>query len=400
MSYVPSAPPVGDEIFLLKMGEMVLKGLNRRTFEERLMGNARRRLQKYGKFRIYSRQSITYVEPKEAGCDMDGAFATLSRLFGVVGLSRAKACEKTPEAILETAKTYLHDDLMAARTFKVESKRSDKTFPMTSIQLSQYVGGELNEAFPHIQADMHHPELTVHVEVRDFAAYVHGDPAPGAGGLPVGVGGKAVSLLSGGIDSPVASWMMAKRGVALEMVHFFSYPYTSPEAKDKVLTLAQLLTPWCGRLTVHVVPFTKIQEQLRLHCPEALFTLLMRRFMMRISERVAQRVGAHGLITGESLGQVASQTMEAMAVTGQVCTLPVFRPLVGMDKEEIVQIARKIGTFETSILPYEDCCTVFTPRHPKTHPKLEEITEAEAALDIEALVEEAVQGIERVVLDP
>ena len=400
MSYVPSAPPVGDEIFLLKMGEMVLKGLNRRTFEERLMGNARRRLHKYGKFRIYSRQSITYVEPKEAGCDMDGAFATLSRLFGVVGLSRAKACEKTPEAILETAKTYLHDDLMAARTFKVESKRSDKTFPLTSIQLSQYVGGELNEAFPHIQADMHHPELTVHVEVRDFAAYVHGDPAPGAGGLPVGVGGKAVSLLSGGIDSPVASWMMAKRGVALEMVHFFSYPYTSPEAKDKVLTLAQLLTPWCGRLTVHVVPFTKIQEQLRLHCPEALFTLLMRRFMMRISERVAQRVGAHGLITGESLGQVASQTMEAMAVTGQVCTLPVFRPLVGMDKEEIVRTARKIGTFETSILPYEDCCTVFTPRHPKTHPKLEEITEAEAALDIEALVEEAVQGIERVVLDP
>ena len=400
MSYVPSAPPVGDEIFLLKMGEMVLKGLNRRTFEERLMGNARRRLQKYGKFRIYSRQSITYVEPKEAGCDMDGAFATLSRLFGVVGLSRAKACEKTPEAILETAKTYLHDDLMAARTFKVESKRSDKTFPMTSIQLSQYVGGELNEAFSNLQADMHHPELTVHVEVRDFAAYVHGDPAPGAGGLPVGVGGKAVSLLSGGIDSPVASWMMAKRGVALEMVHFFSYPYTSPEAKDKVLTLAQLLTPWCGRLTVHVVPFTRIQEQLRLHCPEALFTLLMRRFMMRISERVAQRVGAHGLITGESLGQVASQTMEAMAVTGQVCTLPVFRPLVGMDKEEIVRIARKIGTFETSILPYEDCCTVFTPRHPKTHPKLEEITEAEAALDIEALVEEAVQGIERVVLDP
>ncbi len=235
MSYVPSAPPVGDEIFLLKMGEMVLKGLNRRTFEERLMGNARRRLQKYGKFRIYSRQSITYVEPKEPGCDMDGAFATLSRLFGVVGLSRAKACEKTPEAILETAKTYLHDDLMAARTFKVESKRSDKTFPLTSIQLSQYVGGELNEAFPHIQADMHHPELTVHVEVRDFAAYVHGDPAPGAGGLPVGVGGRAVSLLSGGIDSPVASWMMAKRGVALEMVHFFSYPYTSPEAKDKVL---------------------------------------------------------------------------------------------------------------------------------------------------------------------
>ena len=396
MSYVPSAPPVGDEIFLLKMGEMVLKGLNRRTFEERLMGNARRRLQKYGKFRIYSRQSITYVEPKEAGCDMDGAFATLSRLFGVVGLSRAKACEKTPEAILETAKTYLHDDLMAARTFKVESKRSDKTFPMTSIQLSQYVGGELNEAFSNLQADMHHPELTVHVEVRDFAAYVHGDPTPGAGGLPVGVGGKAVSLLSGGIDSPVASWMMAKRGVALEMVHFFSYPYTSPEAKEKVLTLAKLLTPWCGRLTVHVVPFTRIQEQLRLHCPEALFTLLMRRFMMRISQRVAQRVGAHGLITGESLGQVASQTMEAMRATTAVTTLPILRPVVGMDKEEIVRIARRINTFETSILPYEDCCTVFTPRHPRLRPVLGELEAAEAALDVEGLVKAAVDGIERV----
>ena len=396
MSYVPSAPPVGDEIFLLKMGEMVLKGLNRRTFEERLMGNARRRLQKYGKFRIYSRQSITYVEPKEAGCDMDGAFATLSRLFGVVGLSRAKACEKTPEAILETAKTYLREDLLAARTFKVESKRSDKTFPMTSIQLSQFVGGELNEAFPHIQADMHHPELTIHVEVRDFAAYVHGDPAPGAGGLPVGVGGKAVSLLSGGIDSPVASWMMAKRGVALEMVHFFSYPYTSPEAKDKVLTLAQLLTPWCGRLTVHVVPFTAIQEELRRRCPEELFTVLMRRFMMRIAEQVAQRCGAGAIVTGESLGQVASQTMDAMRATTAVTTLPILRPVVGMDKEEIVRIARKIGTFETSILPYEDCCTVFTPRHPRLHPMLGELEAAESALDVDGLVAAAVDGTERI----
>lgn len=400
MSPIPTSPPAGDEIFLLKMGEMVLKGLNRRTFEERLMGNARRRLQKYGKFRIYSRQSITYVEPKEETCDMEGAFQTLQTLFGVVGLSRAKACQKTPEAILETAKTYLREDLLGAASFKVESKRSDKSFPMTSIQLSQFVGGELNEAFPHIRADMHDPEVVVHVEVRDFAAYVHANPTPGAGGLPVGVGGKAVSLLSGGIDSPVASWMMAKRGVALEMVHFFSYPYTSPEAKEKVLELARLLTPWCGRLVVHVVPFTQIQEELRRQCPESLFTLLMRRFMMRISERVAQRVGAEGLVTGESLGQVASQTMQAMAVTGQVCTLPVFRPVVGMDKEEIVRTARKIGTFATSILPYEDCCTVFTPRHPKTRPHLDEIQEAEAALDVEGLIQAAMEGIERVVLDP
>ena len=391
-------PPVGDEIFLLKMGEMVLKGLNRRSFEERLMGNARRRLQKFGKFRMYSRQSITYVEPQSLDCDMDGAFDTLSKLFGVVGLSRAKACEKTPEAILETAKTYLYNDLMEASSFKVESKRSDKSFPLSSIQLSQYVGGELDDAFPHLQADMHNPDVVVHVEVRDFAAYVHANPTLGAGGLPVGVGGKAVSLLSGGIDSPVASWMMAKRGLALEMVHFFSYPYTSPEAKEKVLELARLITPWCGRLTVHVVPFTEIQEELRRSCPEDLFTLLMRRFMMRISEQVAHRVGAHALVTGESLGQVASQTMEAMAVTNAVCTLPVFRPVVGMDKEEIIRIARKIGTFETSILPYEDCCTVFTPRHPKTRPSMEEILAAEANLDIDGLMARAVEGIERVTM--
>ena len=388
------------EMILLKQGEMVLKGTNRHTFEDKLRANIARRLRPLGRFKVYTRQSTTYVEPADESCDMDAAYEAMKHVFGVIGLSRAKACEKTKEAMLETARSYLGDRLAAARTFKVESKRADKTFPMTSIALSQWVGGELDDLYPNLTVDVHQPELTVHLEVRDYAAFVHADPEPGADGLPVGTSGRGLSLLSGGIDSPVASWMMAKRGVALEMVHFFSYPYTSPEAKDKVLTLAQLLTPWCGRLTVHVVPFTKIQEQLRLHCPEALFTLLMRRFMMRISERVAQRVGAHGLITGESLGQVASQTMEAMAVTGQVCTLPVFRPLVGMDKEEIVRTARKIGTFETSILPYEDCCTVFTPRHPKTHPKLEEITEAEAALDIEALVEEAVQGIERVVLDP
>ena len=396
MSNTSQSLPVGEEIFLLKMGEMVLKGLNRRTFEERLMGNARRRLEPYGKFRIYSRQSITYVEPKEAGCDLDGAFETLRHLFGVVGLSRAKACEKTPEAILETAKTYLRDDLMAARTFKVETKRADKTFPMTSIQLSQYVGGELHEAYDNLEVDVHHPELTVYVEVRDYAAYVHTQPQPGAGGLPVGINGRAVSLLSGGIDSPVASWMIAKRGVALDMVHFFSYPYTSLEAKEKVLELARLLTPWTGRLTVHVVPFTAIQEELRRSCPEELFTVIMRRFMMRIAQEVARRCGAKALVTGECLGQVASQTMDAMLVTGAVVDLPILRPVVGMDKEEIVQIARKIGTFETSILPYEDCCTVFTPRHPRLRPLPGEVEFAEEKLDIQALIQAAVDSIERV----
>ena len=385
-----------NEMILLKLGELVLKGLNRRTFEDKLIANARRKLRPHGEFKVYTKQSAMYVEPKNDECDMDGAWEAMKKVFGVVGLSRARACDKDADAMLETAKTYLHDKLSAARSFKVEAKRSDKTFPVTSIQLAQYVGGELHDAFPNLTVDVHHPELTVHLEVRDDAAFVHADPESGAGGLPVGVGGRAVSLLSGGIDSPVASWMMAKRGLALDMVHFFSYPYTSPEAKDKVVELARLLTPWCGRLTVHVVPFTAIQEELRRSCPEELFTLLMRRFMMRIAARVAQRIGAGAVVTGECLGQVASQTMEAMACTQAVCPLPVLRPVVGMDKEEIVRIARKIGTFETSILPYEDCCTVFTPRHPRLRPLPGEIEAAEASLDIEALVDEAVANIERV----
>ena len=385
-----------NEIILLKLGELVLKGLNRRMFEDKLIANARRRLQSCGKFKVYTKQSTMYVEPQSDECDMDRAWEAMTRLFGVVGLSRARACEKDADAMLNTAIGYLGDRLAAARTFKVESKRADKTFPMTSIQLSQYVGGELDDRYPNLQVDVHHPELTIHLEVRDYAAYVHADPEPGAGGLPVGVGGRAVSLLSGGIDSPVASWMIAKRGIALDMVHFFSYPYTSEEAKQKVLDLARLLTPWCGRLVVHVVPFTAIQEELRRSCPEELFTVLMRRFMMRIADRVARRTGAGAIVTGESLGQVASQTMEAMRATGAVTDLPILRPVVGMDKEEIVRIARHIGTFETSILPYEDCCTVFTPRHPRLRPTLAELEGAEAALDMDAMVDAAVAGIERV----
>lgn len=388
------------EIILLKLGEMVLKGANRRSFEEKLMHNARRRLKPHGKFNVYTRQSTAYVEPLNDECDMDGAYDAMEHLFGVAGLSRSYPCDKDKDAMLEAAKVYLADKLNAAKSFKVESKRSDKSFPMTSIQLSQYVGGELQEAFPHLKVDVHHPELTVHLEVRDYAAFVHADPDPGAGGLPVGIGGRAVCLLSGGIDSPAAAWMMTKRGLGLEMVHFFSYPYTSEAAKEKVFALTRKLVPWCGRLTVHVVPFTKIQEEMRRVVPEEYFTIVMRRFMMRIAEQVAQRTGCGGLITGESLGQVASQTMQAMACTNAVCTLPVFRPLIGMDKEEIVRIARKIDTFETSILPYEDCCTVFTPKHPRTRPQMDEVIEAERDLDIDALVTEAVEGIERFYFSP
>ncbi len=385
-----------NDIILLKEGEIVLKGLNRKFFEQKLLENIKRRLRPCGEFRVSLMQSVIYVEPKNDEADMDAAFEALQKVFGILRLTRAAACEKTPEAILAKAKEYLHDELSRAKSFKVESKRSDKGFPLTSIQLSQYVGGELNEAFDNLTADMHKPEFTVCLEVRDRAAYVHGAPVAGAGGMPVGSNGSAVTLLSGGIDSPVSTYMMAKRGLRLIPVHFFSFPYTSELAKQKVIDLAKLLTPYCGRLTLEVVPFTNIQMEIREKCPEEYFTVIMRRFMMRIAEKIAHWNGAKALVTGESLGQVASQTMEAMGVTQQCIELPILKPLVGMDKEEIIQISRKIGCFETSILPYEDCCTVFTPRHPRTKPKLDEILAAEALMDVEALVQEAFDGRESI----
>ena len=383
------------DIILLKLGETVLKGLNRPWFEQKLVANVRRRLAPLGSFQVANRQSTIYVEP-EGDCDMDAAAEALCKVFGVVSVTRAAACEKDADAIAAKAIEYLAAPMRAAASFKAESKRSDKRFPMNSVQLSQYVGGLLAEAFPDTRADMHSPALTVHLEVRELSAYVHATPLPGAGGLPVGTNGTAVTLLSGGIDSPVSSWMIAKRGVHLVPVHFFSFPYTSELAKEKVLTLAKILGTWCGRLTVVVVPFTKIQTEIRNACPEEYFTLIMRRFMMRIADEIAIKNGASALVTGENLGQVASQTMEALRCTEAVCSLPVLRPLIGMDKEEIVKAARKIETFETSILPYEDCCTVFTPRHPRTKPRLPDVEAAEAVLDVEALVAEAIAGIEHI----
>ena len=378
-----------QEIFLLKLGEVVLKGLNRRSFEDKLMSNVRRRLRHYGSFQVYIRQSTIYVEPQGDTCDLEGAWGACKQVFGIAAVARAVPCEKTVEAIVETAKTYLRDAFASARSFKVESRRADKTFRLNSIQISQAVGGDLAEAFPNVAVDVHNPDLTVFVEIREKAAYVHGASEPGAGGLPVGMGGHAVSLLSGGIDSPVSSWMMARRGVQLEMVHFVSPPYTSQQAQDKVLELARQLTAYCGRMLVHIVPFTEIQEEIRRSCPEEYFTLIMRRFMMRIAEAVAKKAGAKALVTGESLGQVASQTMMALGVTEDVTTMPVLRPLIGMDKVEIIRMSREIGVFDTSILPYEDCCTVFTPRHPATRPRLEDVRQAEAALDVESLVQKA-----------
>ncbi len=388
------------DMILLKEGEVVLKGLNKRYFEQKLTQNIRRRLKPLGRFLVTATQSVIYVEPQDGDADVDAAFEALKNVFGIMTLTRAIACEKDKDVILKTAMAYLDADLRAAKTFKVESKRSDKGFPMTSIQLSQYVGGELNEAYDNLTADMHNPELVVRLEVRERAAYVHGTTVRGAGGMPVGSNGTAVSLLSGGIDSPVSTYMMAKRGLRIIPVHFFSFPYTSELAKEKVIDLAKLLTAYCGRMFVEIVPFTHIQEEIRAKCPEEYFTIIMRRMMMRIADEIGRKNGCGALITGESLGQVASQTMEAMQCTGAVAELPVLRPLVGMDKEEVIRIARQIGTFDTSILPYEDCCTVFTPRHPCTHPKMKHVEEAEAALDTEALVQEALDGREMVKLDP
>ena len=385
-----------NDMILLKPGELVLKGLNRHFFEDRLRANVARRLRSLGQFRITSVQSTVYVEPLSDGIDMEEAFRRCHQIFGIIAVCRAAACPKEKEAIAKTAVEYLGEQLRRAKSFKVESKRSDKTFPMTSIQLSQYVGGVIGEAFPDLPADMHHPDLEVNVEIREQAAYVHAGGEPAAGGLPVGTCGRAVSLLSGGIDSPVATWMIARRGVQIIPVHFFSFPYTSELAKQKVLDLAKLLLPWCGRLTVEIIPFTHIQEEIRDKCPEPYFTLIMRRFMMRLSQEVALLNGCGALVTGENLGQVASQTMEALRCTEAPLTLPVLRPLIGMDKEEIIRRARELGTFETSILPYEDCCTVFTPKHPRTRPTPEEVAEAESALDVEALIKEALAGTERV----
>ena len=386
-----------NDILLLKPGELFLKGLNKRYFEEKLMNNLRRRLKHVGKFEVSCRQSTFYVEARDEASDLDAALAAARQVFGFASVTRAAACEKDKDVIAQKAIEYLRDDMLSVKSFKVETKRSDKRFELTSIELSQYVGGLLAEAYPNAKAKMHDPELVVNLEVREMAAYVHARALPGAGGMPVGSNGSAVTLLSGGIDSPVSTYLIAKRGVRLVPVHFFSFPYTSELAKEKVISLAKLLEPYTGRMTLQIVPFTHIQEEIRRCCPEEYFTLIMRRFMMRIAEDIALHNDCKAIVTGENLGQVASQTMEAMASTQSVLhNIPVLQPLIGMDKLDIIAHARKIGTFETSILPYEDCCTVFTPRHPKTRPTVAEVAEAESAMDIDGLVKEAIEGIERI----
>ena len=386
------------EILLCKYGEIVLKGANRRFFEETLCKTLRFRAKHYGNFTITRSQSTLVIEPNEDFADIDGMFESASKVCGIVGISRCAVCEKDMKSIEETVREYIPQFLVGKKTFKVIAKRSDKRFPLDSMKICAEVGGYVLSSVPHIRVDVHDPEIVVHVEIREFGAYIHAGQFKGAGGMPVGTNGKALLLLSGGIDSPVAGYMIAKRGVQIDAVHFESFPYTSERAREKVFELAREVAQYAGSFNVHVVSLTHIQEELVKTCEEDYFTLLLRRYMMAIADRLAHRLGCGGLITGESLGQVASQTMQAIGVTDPVATLPVFRPCIGLDKEEIIRIARKIGTFETSIQPYEDCCTVFTPKHPRTRPELEKVLEQERKLDFEALVQEALDGayVERI----
>ncbi len=377
------------EIILCKYGEIVLKGANRYTFESMLTKEVRKRMNAYGKFRVYHAQSTIYIEPLNDEADIDGAYECAKKIFGIIGVGRAAIAEKNMESITKTAGDYLADKLIGVKSFRVDAKRSDKTFPVKSPDIAAQVGGAILARVGGICVDLHHPQAMIKVEVRETNAYIHANQEKGAGGLPIRSSGKGLLLLSGGIDSPVAGYMMAKRGLDIEAIHFESFPYTSDRAKEKVLKLAEELCEYTSKINVHIISLTHIQEELRDKCDEDYFTLLLRIFMMRLAQRCAEQYNCSALITGESLGQVASQTIGAITLTDSVVNMPVFRPCIGMDKEEIVSVARHIGTFETSILPYEDCCTVFTPKHPRTRPQIDVAMHELKKIDFDALFEEA-----------
>ena len=387
------------EIILIKNGELALKGLNRSVFEDTLIRNLKIALKECGEHTVRKAQSTIYIEPVNDEFDFDEALNRVSKVFGIAAFSRARVCEKDINDILRTAPEYLSETLRSIKTFKVEAKRADKRFPLTSPQISAEVGGAILSKFPHLKVDVHNPDEIITVEIRDYASYIRAGQLHGAGGLPVGTAGKASILISGGIDSPVAAWTMAKRGLKLDAIHFASPPYTSPRAEQKVKTLLSKVALYSGTIKLAIVPFTEIQEEIANKCPEEYFTLIMRRMMMRIAEKIAIYNKSGALITGESLGQVASQTLPAIGVTDAVTQIPVLRPLIGNDKEEIIAISRKIDTFETSCLPYEDCCTVFTPKHPKTRPTIALCEEAEAALDIEELIKRAISETQYTFID-
>lgn len=388
------------EIILIKLGEIALKGLNRRTFEDVLIKRIKQSICPLGKFNIRSAQSTIYVEPKDENIDLDEVCERLSKVFGIITFSRACVCEKNMDDILEKAKLYCREQLKDANTFKVESKRSDKNFPLKSPEISAEVGAAILSSVPHIKVNVKNPDTVVTVEVRDYGAYIRCGVIKGAGGIPVGTSGKATILISGGIDSPVAAYMMAKRGLLLNAVHFASPPYTSQRAKIKVEKLLKIVSQYAGTIQMYTVPFTKIQETIRDKCKEELFTIIMRRVMMKISQEIAKKTDSHALITGESLGQVASQTLYAMNCTDQAVDMLTFRPLIGMDKQEIINVSRHIGAFETSIEPYEDCCTIFTPKHPRTRPILKYVIEDEKNAQLDEMIKEAIENIQITEIKP
>lgn len=389
------------KVILVRYGEIVLKGLNRPVFEDRLIKNIRRAIQSLGKVDIIKSQARIFIEPVEEEYDFAQAMERMTRVFGIVSISPVWKVESDLTVIQTHALEMVNDllDHHKYRTFKVETKRGNKKFPLQSPEVSREVGAHVLSHTPQLSVDVHNPDFILYVEVRE-SAYIYSEIIPSHGGMPIGSNGKAMLLLSGGIDSPVAGWMIAKRGVEVDAVHFYSYPYTSERAKEKVIDLSKILASYTFRVNLHVVPFTDIQLQINDRCPAELMTVIMRRIMMQISQRIAQKVGAMALITGESLGQVASQTMHALHATNAVAEMPVFRPLIGMDKNEVIEIARKIGSFETSILPYEDCCTVFVAKHPKTKPRMDEILEAEKALELENLIEVAIENTEVLKITP
>lgn len=378
------------DIILLKYGEISLKGLNRPVFEKKLLSNISSALASLGKFSIRCSQSTIYVEPMEEDIDIDLTLERLSKVFGIVNICPAVKCGKTMEEIEKATVEALKSQDTEGKTFKVEAKREDKQFPMNSPQICKHMGGVILKNVKGLSVDVHNPDILVQIEIRK-EAYIFTKKIKGASGMPVGTAGKATLLLSGGIDSPVAGWMISKRGVVLEAVHFHSHPYTSDRAKEKVIDLAKIISVYTGEIKLHIVPFTDIQLDIIDKCPKEYLTIIMRRIMMRIAEKISRENGCQALITGESIGQVASQTMESLACTDNAVNIPVFRPCIGMDKEEIVTISKKIESYETSILPYEDCCTIFVPKHPKTKPTIAEIEEAEKALtDIEAMIEKSI----------
>ena len=395
-----------EHIFIVRCGEVALKGMNKPYFERMLLDRIKKLLKKFDGVKAYRHEGLIFVRAdKELNPGTEGKQAILKeigKVFGVASISPAMECESTMEDIGQTAVEYMMEAIeeRGVKTFKVNAKRADKNFPVKSPDISRQIGAAVLKGCKVLKVDVHDPDVKLFVDVRHDKSYVYQDKIPGFGGLPLGTNGKGMSLLSGGIDSPVATWMMAKRGMMIEAVHFHSFPYTSQRAREKVEELAALVATYCGRFRMHVINLLPIQEQIVQNCPEEETTILVRRFMMRIAEELAAGNGCNMLITGENLGQVASQTAEALVVTDASVKMPVMRPLIGLDKTDIMDLAKEIGTYDKSIEPYEDCCTVFLPKHPATKPKLERILASESKLDCEGLIREAIEKEEIVEIRP